>query len=176
MITGNVVNEKRVLVLAFHISLSNFFFGYNLGVFNSCLEYIAYSMGWDNSSKDLYSNIFSTFIPVGAFFGASITGHLCNSLGRRNAIIFMDLILIIGSCLSSIPSTVPFGIGRFIVGFSVGICLSISPMYVGEITPQQMMFKTGPIITLMMAFGITVGYAFGLILPTDNFQQPLNNI
>ena len=86
----------------------------------------------------------------------------------------MDLILIIGSCLSSIPSTVPFGFGRFIVGFCIGICLSITPMYVGETTPQQMMFKIGPIISFMIALGITTGNAFGLILPTDNFQQPLN--
>ena len=35
--------------------------------------------------------------------------------------------------------------------------------------------SVGPILGLMIAFGLTTSYAFGLVLPTDNFQQGLNH-
>ena len=88
--------------------------------------------------------------------------------------IVMDFLIIIGSLFSAIPNTVIFGIGRFISGFSIGICLGITPLYVGETTPQVMMRKIGPFISFMITFGVTTSYAFGLLLPTNNFQQPLN--
>ena len=89
--------------------------------------------------------------------------------------IIMDILITIGSALSTVPNTAAFGIGRFLVGNSIGICLGITPMYISETTPQQMMHKIGPIISFMISFGLTVSYAFGLVLPINNYQQPLNS-
>ena len=175
MIEAEIQNRKTVWFHAIHISLADFMFGYSLGVFNPCLENVSYTLSWTNSEKSLYSNLFSTSIPVGALFGASIMSYICQSLGRKRAFLLMDIIMIIASVLSAMPSTVSFGIGRLLTGLGVGMGIVGAPIFVGETTPSAMKSSIGPILGIMIAIGTTVSYAFGLALPTDNYQGNLNH-
>ena len=100
MLDLNVVNKTRIYCNAFHITIANFIFGYTVGVFNTCQDNVAYSMGWSESEKSLYTALFSTFIPVGAFFGSSVTALMCNNIGRLRTMLVMDAITILGSILS----------------------------------------------------------------------------
>lgn len=176
MINGEILSLKSIWFKSFHISIANFLFGYSVGFLNPCLDNIAYSMGWDDSSKDLYSNLFSTFIPAGALIGSSITGVISNRFGRRTTMLFVDIVIFVGSGLSAVPNTIVFGLGRFVVGFGSGICLTICPLYVAETTPQSLMIKVGNLISFLLNSGVAVSYAFGLILPYDDYSGGLNNI
>ena len=175
MLDLKITNKERIVATAIHITIANFIFGYTIGVFNTCQDNVAYSMGWSESEKSLYTTLFSTFIPVGAFFGSSITGLMCNRIGRFRSILVMDAITILGSCLSGVHETITFGIGRLICGIAVGICLAISPMYLSEMTPQSMMGSVGPLMTLMLSFGLTLSYGLAFVLPSENFSQSINN-
>lgn len=176
MINGEILDPKKVWVKSLHLTLGNFFFGYSIGFLNPCLDNIGYTMGWDSTAKDLYSNLFSTFVPLGALFGASITGLLSNKFGRRATMLVTDFFIFLGSVLSAIPFTAPFGAGRFICGFGVGLALTITPMFVGETTPQALMGKIGPYISLNINLGLVAVFGLGLILPTGNYDgDSLNN-
>ena len=171
MLDRQVRSKTRVFINAVHISISNFLFGYTIGVFNTCQDNVAYSMSWSSSEQKLYGNLFSTFIPLGALIGSFITGYLSNRLGRLPTILILDNITLIGSILSVIPITVIFGLGRFIAGIASGIYLTISPIYISEMTPHHMMGTTGPIMALMMSFGLTLSFSLSFALPTENFSR-----
>ena len=175
MLDSNIVNKARIYSNAFHITIANFIFGYTIGVFNTCQDNVAYSMRWTESEKSLYSTLFSTFIPVGAFFGSSVTALMCNKIGRLKTMLVMDAITILGSILSVFHQNVIFGIGRLVCGVAVGMCLAISPMYLSEMTPQSMMGTVGPLMSLMLSFGLTLSYALAFVLPSDDFSQSINN-
>lgn len=175
MLDIQVKSRTQVFINAAHISISNFLFGYTIGVFNTCQDNVAYSMSWSSSEQKLYGNLFSTFIPIGALIGSFFTGYLSNKLGRLTTILIMDLITLIGAVLSVVPITIVFGLGRFIAGIASGMYLTISPIYISEMTPHYMMGSTGPIMALMMSFGLTLSFSLSFVLPTENFSQSINN-
>lgn len=175
MLDLNPKNKNQIYWTASHITLANFLFGYTIGVFNTCQDNVAYSMGWSDSEQSLYGTLFSTFVPIGAFFGSAVTAYLCNNLGRLKSVVIMDSCMIVGSILSCFSFTAVFGIGRLVCGFSVGICLAIAPMYLAEMTPQNMMGTTGPFMALFMSFGLTISYGYAFALPSDDFSQSIND-
>lgn len=174
MLEKKVKSKARILINAIHICITNFIFGYTIGVFNTCQDNVAHTMGWSSSQKSLYSNLFSTFIPLGALIGSLITGYLSNKLGRLATILTLDILTTIGSVLSVIPQTVVFGLGRLIAGVACGMCMTIAPIYISEMTPRCMMGTIGPIMSTMLSIGLTLSYALSFALPSEDFSQDTN--
>ena len=110
-------------------------------------------------------------MPIVALIGASVSGNLMNSIGRRKAIMTLDIIMIIGSLASAIPFTISFGIGRFICGIAAGMGMTIPPSFVNEISPDEMMPKVGPSVQVSANIGIILSYSIGLPLPTRNLSN-----
>ena len=167
-------NTLRVYQIGLHISISNFIFGYTLGVFNTCQDNVGYTMGWSSTEQEFFLTVFSTLIPVGALFGSFCTGFVCNRYGRLGGIAVMNFVILVGSVLSSIPITGVFGTGRLVCGFGVGMCLAIAPTFLGEITPQAYMGKVGPIMSMMFYLGLTTSNSFAFVLPDTHFSNPVN--
>lgn len=173
MISGQIQNRRRIWVKAIHIAMADVLFGFNLGVFNPCLDNIAYSLSWGDSEKTLHFTMFSSLIAAGALVGSSLTSKVAGSIGRNRTLLLNDMIMIIGSGLSIATITPIFGIGRFIVGISTGVSLAIAPMYISKTTPQEMMRSVGPMMSILIAVGLTTSYGFGLVLPIQDFESPL---
>lgn len=77
-------------------------------------------------------------MPGGSFVGALTSGYLTDKLGRRRAIQIGCSIWIIGSIISCASQNIGMLIaGRFINGFSVGICSAQVPVYVSELAPPS---------------------------------------
>jgi MFS family permease len=157
-----------------HIVIASFIFLYTMGVFNPSQLNISASLDWgDNES--LFITLFSSFVPVGALVGTTITGYLIDRFGRRKTVMWNDWVYILGTIILVMPSTATFGIGRLITGCSAGIFMTIGPIYVTEVTPEAMMGKVGPIIVIANNLGLLVAYGLGLALPTGNFKDdPFN--
>ena len=144
-------------------------------MFNPSAPNISSSLGW-GSMESTYITIFSFFVTVGALLGASISGTLMSRIGRRKSIMLADLIMIFASGLSCIPFTVSFSIGRFIAGFAAGIFMTVPPSFVNEITPDEMLPKTGPLVQMSTNMGLIFAYGLGLALPTSNYSSnKMNN-
>ena len=168
--------SSQVWIQSCHIALSGFVFLYSNGVFNTCQANVAASLGWGDNT-DSFINLFSTLLVAGITIGCFITGPMIDRFGRRKALIITDCIFVIFSIILVMPSTVCFGIGRFVVGIAVGLLGTIGPIYVGEITPIEMMQKVAPIIYINSGLGMVFAYAFGLMLPYENFESdPYNDL
>ena len=157
-----------------HISLSTIIFGYTLGVFNTCTDNVSASLNW-GSSKEFYTNLFSSFIPIGQTLGCIIATPGIDRIGRRKLLIYADVLFILGSVILVMPSTTAFGIGRILTGISTGIMSSICYIFVNEVTPVAMMPKIGPAQVLSCNIATVCSYSLGLTLPISNFSENSSN-
>jgi sugar porter (SP) family MFS transporter len=76
---------------------------------------------------------------VGGMFGSLVSGFLANKLGRRQALRYNSLVMIVG-CIFEISASNAglFTAGRFIVGIANGIAMSVVNTYFSEIsTPHN---------------------------------------
>ena len=162
--------SSRVWIVCFHIVLSSFIFAYTFGVFNTCAVNVSATLNWGDN-EDLYVTLFSTFVPVGSFFGAMVTGSMMNYYGRRKTTMLGDLIIVLSSIITVIPFTPTFGIGRFCSGFVAGIFLTAAPNFVNEISPDEMIPKVGPLVQIAASIGFIFSYAFGLPLPNSDYNS-----
>lgn len=162
---------SKVWRLAINASWGSFIFGYNIGVFTSIQPSVAATLGWSGSEETLYITLMSAFMPLGAMFGALISGYLAKRFGRRKALILTDFLVFVGAGVIIIPTTPTFAIGRIITGFCSGIFACLVPMYINETAPLAVAGKVGGIVQFQVTFGIVVAYAIALGLPTGGYKS-----
>ena len=161
--------SSRIWKKAINVSFTEFLLFYTLGVFNPSQLNVAATLKW-GSNTETFINLFSTLLTVGQFIGCIMTGILIDQYGRRKTMILMDSLFLTGSIILVMPSTICFGIGRFITGIAIGICPILGPVYLNESTPQEIMPKVAPLIYAFGGIGMIISYALGLILPVDNMD------
>jgi MFS transporter, SP family, arabinose:H+ symporter len=161
---------SSVWTICLHIVLSGIIFSYTQGVFNTSANSVASCLEW-GSTKDTYIAVFTSFIPLGALLGALLAGNIMNTYGRRKATMFSDILFICSSSLTVIPTTATFGIGRLITGIAVGILQTVSPVFVNEIAPDEMIPQVGPLVQISTILGLVFAYSLGLPLPTGDYDK-----
>ncbi|KAI0009912.1 general substrate transporter [Xylariaceae sp. FL0662B] len=78
-------------------------------------------------------------MPGGSWLGAIISGIISDMIGRKTTIQVGAIIWVIGSILVCAANGIPMLIiGRFINGFSVGICSAQVPVYISELSPPSL--------------------------------------
>ena len=174
MNTSGTFETRKMWIVDLHILIGSFLFQYTLGVFNPCQDNVAASLGW-GSNKDSYTTLFSSLVPVGALVGTALTAPLIDRFGRRSTTMGTDIFYALGTVILVMPSTVTFGIGRFLTGLGAGLFMTIGPIHITEMTPEAMMAKAGPLIVIVGNVGLMTAYGLGLALPTSDFENdPFN--
>lgn len=103
-------------------------------------------------------------MPGGSFCGALTSGFLTDKLGRKRSIQIACIIWCIGSIITCAAQNIGMLVlGRFINGFSVGICSAQVPVYVSELAPpskrgrvvgaQQWAITWGILIMFYISYG-----------------------
>lgn len=166
----------KVWPRAMNAFLGSFLLSYNIGVFTSCQPSVSSALNWGEDS-DTYIAVMSSLVPLGAMFGALSSGILSKSSGRRRSLLISDLITILASIITVIPNTYSFGIGRFLSGIAIGQYSVICPLYVNEISPQQITGRLSSLIQPFCCTGLICAFGFALLLPTNNYSEdPRNNL
>lgn len=161
---------SKVWKISLHIVICNFLFCYTFGVFNTCAANVSATLGW-GELESTYTTLFSSFVPLGALIGATVAGPLMSRLGRRHSVMLTDLIMMVSSGITCVLFTPAFAIGRLLSGFAAGLFMTIPPNYVNEITPDEMLPKTGPLVQISANVGLLFAYSFGLPLPTSDYNS-----
>ena len=160
----------KVWNLTLHIAISGVLFCYTLSVLNTSADNVGATLGW-NDMQYTYTAIFSSIVPIGSVFGALVTGSMTSVYGRRGALMIADIIMIIGCSIVIIPYTICFGLGRFITGIAAGLFLTINPIFINEVTPDQMTSVVGPLIQISTDLGLILSFGMGIALPASNFDS-----
>jgi len=149
-------------------SLGGILFGYDLGVVSAALPQLTIAFDLTDVQKEMVVS----FLYTGAVIGAALGGTLCDISGRKTAILFTDIIFIIGSIilfLSESFETVL--IGRFVVGFAVAVSGIADVAYLHEISPMEYRGAIVSVNEACISFGFMVSYlaGYGLtLLDPDN--------
>ncbi|GAB1291251.1 Solute carrier family 2, facilitated glucose transporter member 3 [Apodemus speciosus] len=170
-------NVTPSLVFAVTIAtIGSFQFGYNTGVINApetllkdFLNYTLEERLEDLPSEGLLTTLWSLCVAifsVGGMIGSLSVGLFVNRFGRRNSMLLVNLLAIIGGCLmgfAKIAESVEMLIlGRLLIGIFCGLCTGFVPMYIGEVSPTALRGAFGTLNQLGIVIGILVAQIFGL--------------
>lgn len=157
--------SRLVLLLTLASSLSGFSFGYDTGYISSALVQV----GTDLSNKILTNGekeFITSSTSLGALLGAVVGGVLANLLGRRIVLLGSNVLFVIGTVIQLASKTVwTMIIGRFVLGWGVGIASLISPLMLSELAPSRyrgrlivtngMLITGGQLVAYFINWGLT---------------------
>ncbi|KAA0054455.1 putative plastidic glucose transporter 1 [Cucumis melo var. makuwa] len=147
-------------------SMSNFLFGYHIGVMNGPIISIARELGFEGNSI-LEGLVVSIFI-VGAFLGSISSGSLLDKLGFRRTFQIATIPLILGALLSAQAHTLDEVLwGRFLVGLGIGVNTVLVPIYISEVVaPTKYRGTLGGLCQIGTCLGIIASLFLGI--PSEN--------
>lgn len=143
-----------VVVLAV-ILLSGALFGYDQGVISGALT----SIKGEFSLSALLVEVVTSWVTLGALFGALLGGELADRMGRQRAVLIAGVVFTLGSLVEAFaPDTLVLVGGRLIVGFGVGIAAVAAPLYAAELAPAALRGRFISAYQLAVAGGIFAAY------------------
>uniref|UniRef100_A0A8C4TST7 Solute carrier family 2, facilitated glucose transporter member 5 n=1 Tax=Falco tinnunculus TaxID=100819 RepID=A0A8C4TST7_FALTI len=164
---------------------SSMLYGYNLAVVNSPAAHIKafYNATWSRRYGHglapgpltlLYSLTVSIFA-LGGLVGSLLVGVLVEQYGRNGALSRSALLVLLASGFMGfsreLGSPEMVIVGRSITGLHSGICLSVVPLYLGEIAPKNLRGFLGLIPSIFICLGVFFAQVLGLpeLLGEDRF-------
>lgn len=166
---------NKVWGLAINISVACYIYCFSISAMNSCTDNIGMTLSWHDSY--LMKSIFTTLFPVGCLVGTVIGAPLSKKYGRRQLIIICNIVFIITSLVTIVPTNYTFGIGRFVTGIIGGVFITVPAVFINEITPDPMAGKVGTLVQQACNLAFISSYGFGLLAPTEDLENnPWNYI
>ncbi|KAH0903379.1 hypothetical protein HID58_042882 [Brassica napus] len=94
--------------------------------------------------------------------GTAMSGRISDLIGRRGTMGFSEMFCSLGwlvICLSKV--TICLDVGRFLVGYGMGILSFVVPVYIAEITPKDLQGCFTTVHQLMICLGVSITYLLG---------------
>ncbi|HCR37090.1 MAG TPA: MFS transporter [Opitutae bacterium] len=149
-------SSLRTYLIGSVAAIAGLLFGFDTGVISGAQTFIFETFGIHGN--DVRTNALKGFVvavvPLGAFFGALMSGFCAQALGRRKSLLYTALIFVVGTLTTALALHIDWVIfGRLLMGIAIGISAMIAPMYLSEISPPDV---RGAIIFLFQ-LAITLG-------------------
>ncbi len=150
-----------LILMSLTAAIGGFLFGYDTGVISSAILFIQSEYTLSSTTESLIVSI----VALGAMTGALVAGPLSDALGRKKIVLSSSLIFILSALgLSLAPSVYWIIVGRFIVGFAIGVSSTTAPLYIAELSPRSMRGMLVTMNQLSITVGILASYLIGLVL------------
>ncbi|KAL4579859.1 hypothetical protein LXL04_016027 [Taraxacum kok-saghyz] len=116
-------------------------------------------------SLEEYS-VFGSIMTIGAMIGAVMSGKIADQLGRRRTMGLSEMFCLLG-WLAIIYSKVSWLLdgGRLLIGYGIGVLSYVVPVYIAEITPQNLRGAFTTVNQLMICIGVSVMWLIGTFIP-----------
>lgn len=112
-----------------------------------------------------------SLLPIGAGVGPLLAGILADKIGRKLTIIVGTIPLVIAFILAAIANEVYFlYLMRFLSGLGIGFTFTVLPMYIGEISDDEVRGQLGSFMLLFISFGLTLAFCGGPYLSITLFN------
>lgn len=156
-------------------ALTGLLLGLDTGAISGALPLIKQQMNVDNPS--LLGLVVSIML-FGALLGAVIGGPISRWLGRKSVIVVSTMLFVLCAILSTTAQHIYFLIGvRFFLGIAVGMVSFIAPLYLSEISAQEVRGRVVAVYQLMITVGLLAAFISDtLIAPTLHWRWMLGVI
>lgn len=172
---GKLTKNLICAVLASAVG-SSFQHGYNGGVVNAPEKLICQFINetyhsrhgqWASDAQvDLIFAIVVSIFCIGGCIGALLTAMVADRLGRKEGLVYNNLIVLLAAPLMASAKTFAsyelLILGRLLIGINAGLNAGLAPLYLNEISPMNLRGALGTIYQLVITISIFLSNVFGL--------------
>ncbi|MFZ9036035.1 MAG: sugar porter family MFS transporter [Francisellaceae bacterium] len=147
-----------VVAVAMIAGMGGLLFGFDTGIIADTQFQLTAKF---NLSDSLWGVIVSIAV-FGAFLGALICGKIADRLGRKNTLILTAIGFLVGTTILGLAINLSMLlIGRFVVGFCIGVASFVSPLFISEISPSRHRGKLVLLNSICITGGEMVAFLSG---------------
>lgn len=154
-------HSRRLNLIAVIATFGGLLFGYDTGVLNGALSYIADYF----HLTPLQEGFVAFSLLIGATIGAFVGGPVSDGIGRKITILGLAGLFLSGAAGCTLaPSYKVLIVFRFVLGLAVGGASVTVPVYLAEIAPME---SRGSIVgrnDLMIVIGVSLAFLFNAII------------
>jgi sugar porter (SP) family MFS transporter len=135
--------------------LAGLLFGYDQGVISGALPLLQKDLGLST----LESEIVTSWVTLGALFGALVAGGTADRIGRRWTAVAAGVLFAIGALIEAVaPGPGMLTFGRVVTGLGVGSASVVAPLYAAEMAPKRLRGRFVSTYQLAITVGIFFAY------------------
>ena len=143
-------------------------FGYDQGVIGGALELMQDEFGFGSFVEGLITS----WVTLGALFGALLGGAIADRFSRKQALLFASYLFLIGALVQAFaPTVLILIIGRFVIGFGVGVASVAAPMFVAESSAPENRGRYVSGYQLAITIGILFAQGADLLLSDGGYWR-----
>ncbi|BFM13263.1 sugar porter family MFS transporter [Simiduia litorea] len=161
--------QRTAFKFAAIVAFGGFIFGLDAALISGTVRFVTSEFGL----SDLQVGTVVSAPGFGVIFALLVTGHICNSLGRKKALLIIAALYLLSAIASVLaPNFEALVAARFLGGLAF-TSLSLASMYIGEIAPANMRGKLVSMNQITIVVGLSAAYfANYLILMASNAAAP----
>lgn len=157
--------NKRLRLVTWISTFGGLLFGYDTGVVNGALPYMAASD--QLNLTPVTEGLVASSLTFGAAFGAIVSGYFSDNKGRRKLIMYLAILFFVATVGCSIaPNIEVMVISRALLGLAVGGASVTVPAYLSEMSPAHRRGRMVTINELMIVTGQLMAFTFNALLAT----------
>lgn len=161
----NSLKKRNVILAVICANMSNFAIGTSIGWSSPILPKLSQHLSDSPLAEAITSaqvGWISSISTIGGIFTSLVAGQLGGKIGKK-LVLLIGGILIEASYLILLFATDVWMLyaGRFLQGVAGGLICATVPMYIGEISTNDIRGAMGSLITLFMVGGIIYAYSIG---------------
>jgi sugar porter (SP) family MFS transporter len=135
--------------------LAGLLFGYDQGVISGALPLLVR----DLDLSTLESEVITSWVTLGALFGALVAGGTADRIGRRWTAVGAGVLFAAGALIEAVaPGAGTLTVGRVITGLGVGFASVVAPLYAAEMAPKRLRGRFVSTYQLAITVGIFLAY------------------
>lgn len=135
--------------------LAGLLFGYDQGVISGALPLLQK----DLDLSTLESEIVTSWVTLGALFGALVAGGTADRIGRRWTAVTAGVLFAVGALIEAVaPGAGMLTVGRVVTGLGVGFASVVAPLYAAEMAPKWLRGRFVSTYQLAITVGILFAY------------------
>ncbi|WP_408873429.1 sugar porter family MFS transporter [Gluconobacter roseus] len=154
--------QKFVTNIVMVVTMGALAFGYDTGVISGALPFMLRPPAQGGLGLTPFTEgLVTSALIVGAAVGSLVCGHVADRYGRRDSLIVLSVVFVIGAVGTALSPSVAIMVAmRAILGFAVGGASALVPMFISEmahssrrerlVSQNEMMIVTGQLIAYIL--------------------------